>query len=303
VTNAALLVPSAWRNTLRIFMNGPDVLALEHGLLERGYTPGNLDGLFDAETEYAVKRLQRAHGLKQDGIVGPITRKHFETPPAIALPAVGFVPAQITKLTRAQAAIAFIEAVERVTGDPPSVTMLACLLAQSALETGNWQKIWNFNFGNVKAGAGWRGLKTMFRCNEVIKGKVLWFDPPHPQTHFRAFANAADGAVDVVRFLAVDSDGDGYNRYAKSWSAAVAGDPERFAIELGNAGYYTANQATYVRGVKQIFASMLPVATQALQGRTPAARVRPATSDESLRESLAELGVALGEIDGGTGLG
>jgi peptidoglycan hydrolase-like protein with peptidoglycan-binding domain len=283
-------------------MNGPDIAALEHALIERGYTPGNIDGLFDAETEYAVKKLQRAHGLKQDGIVGPITRKVFETPVAtIALPATGFVPAAKTPLSKAQAALAFIEAVERVTGDPPSPAMLACLLAQSALETGNWTAIWNFNFGNVKAGKGWRGLKTMFRCSEIIGGKEVWFDPPHVQTHFRAFASAADGAVDVVRFLAVDSDGDGHNRYAASWSAAVAGDAEAFALELGRAGYYTASKDLYVRGVKRLFATMLPVATQALQGRTPAARTRSASSEGNLREALgaaafAELEQDLGRI-------
>src|SRR3972149_10806893 len=32
-----------------------------------------LDGLFGRDTEDAVKRFQRAHGLDDDGVVGPLT--------------------------------------------------------------------------------------------------------------------------------------------------------------------------------------------------------------------------------------
>ncbi|WP_448863225.1 peptidoglycan-binding domain-containing protein [Dorea sp.] len=38
-----------------------------------GYDCGKVDGIFGGGTEKAVKNLQKAHGLVQDGIVGKRT--------------------------------------------------------------------------------------------------------------------------------------------------------------------------------------------------------------------------------------
>jgi hypothetical protein len=56
------------------FLSGPDVLALQRRLEQLGYDPGPLDGEFGPATERAVRQLQAAAGLAQDGIVGPATR-------------------------------------------------------------------------------------------------------------------------------------------------------------------------------------------------------------------------------------
>jgi len=55
-------------------LEGPDVLALQRRLVELGYRPGPLDGLYGPITESAVKAFQAAAGLVVDGIVGPRTR-------------------------------------------------------------------------------------------------------------------------------------------------------------------------------------------------------------------------------------
>jgi peptidoglycan hydrolase-like protein with peptidoglycan-binding domain len=54
-------------------MHGPAVRRLQELLIEAGHEPGPVDGIFGSETERAVKRFQFGRGLKQDGIVGPIT--------------------------------------------------------------------------------------------------------------------------------------------------------------------------------------------------------------------------------------
>ena len=96
-------------------------------------------------------------------------------------------PAKRTLLSFEEVADAIPIAFERSEGKAPTLKTVAKLLAQSSLETGNYQHMWNFNFGNVKK--RWSpddgSLFTMFRCNEILGGKVEWFDPPHLQTHFR----------------------------------------------------------------------------------------------------------------------
>ena len=59
-------------NTLKKGSKGDDVIALQHLLNVEGYKV-TIDGDFGAKTETAVKMLQKAHGLADDGIVGAKT--------------------------------------------------------------------------------------------------------------------------------------------------------------------------------------------------------------------------------------
>lgn len=63
------------RTMLKKGMEGEDVLALQTRLIELGYDLGSkgADGKFGAKTEEAVKKFQKANGLKDDGIAGPKT--------------------------------------------------------------------------------------------------------------------------------------------------------------------------------------------------------------------------------------
>lgn len=49
------------------------VMALQYLLRNRGFYKAKIDGDFGAQTEAAVRKFQRAKGLKADGIVGPQT--------------------------------------------------------------------------------------------------------------------------------------------------------------------------------------------------------------------------------------
>ena len=94
-----------------------------------------------------------------------------------------------------------LSAMRRLTGRPPTAAVLALLLAQSAFETGHWKSLHHFNFGNAKAGPNYP-LITQFRCSEVDQNGVeTFYDPPHPQCNFRAYENAAAGALDYLKVL------------------------------------------------------------------------------------------------------
>jgi N-acetylmuramoyl-L-alanine amidase len=54
-------------------MAGDDVFALQERLLELGFDTGRPGGVFDAQTEQALRAFQREFGLTEDGICGPAT--------------------------------------------------------------------------------------------------------------------------------------------------------------------------------------------------------------------------------------
>ncbi|MFC4950312.1 N-acetylmuramoyl-L-alanine amidase [Pseudonocardia sp. GCM10023141] len=54
-------------------MSGDDVVVLQERLLELGYNPGRPGGVFDEQTERALRRFQREYGLVPDGLCGPAT--------------------------------------------------------------------------------------------------------------------------------------------------------------------------------------------------------------------------------------
>jgi hypothetical protein len=151
------------------------------------------------------------------------------------------ITAEKTKLSESEATFALREGWKLVFGDFPSDDSLAILWAQSALETGRWSSIWNYNFGNIK--------KTtdhdycMYRCSEIIGGKNIYFDPPHPQTHFNAYPSAVEGAKEYIQFVSQRV------RYQAAWQELVLGNPIGYCAALKKAGYFTADLVAYTKGV------------------------------------------------------
>ncbi len=54
-------------------MRGDDVAVLQSRLVEMGFNPGRVDGIYGSVTESAVKEFQRSVGAKVDGVCGPGT--------------------------------------------------------------------------------------------------------------------------------------------------------------------------------------------------------------------------------------
>lgn len=161
------------------------------------------------------------------------------------------VPDKLTPLTLPQAIEGFHRAILRLKHEEPSPGMLAALVAQSAFECGWWRSCHCYNVGNAKASPRYEGLYCQFRCNEVIDDKLEWFDPPHPQTNFRAFESAADGIADHIKLLALSK------QYEKCWEAARSGNADLFVVECKNAGYFTGSLTQYRTAVTKIARQIL----------------------------------------------
>ncbi|MBM3655884.1 MAG: N-acetylmuramoyl-L-alanine amidase [Actinobacteria bacterium] len=54
-------------------MRGDDVAALQSRLVEMGFNPGRVDGIYGSQSEVAVKEFQKSVGVKIDGICGAAT--------------------------------------------------------------------------------------------------------------------------------------------------------------------------------------------------------------------------------------
>ncbi|HSN40657.1 MAG TPA: DUF4157 domain-containing protein [Burkholderiales bacterium] len=80
---------------VRYGSRGPAVEKIQQALIDAGFPLPvfGVDGIFESETQTAVRNYQRAHGLKVDGIVGPITMGALDAQFAGGPPAPGPVPA------------------------------------------------------------------------------------------------------------------------------------------------------------------------------------------------------------------
>jgi len=157
---------------------------------------------------------------------------------------------RLTPLTLQEARAALLEAYRRATGGPPSTRVLALLLAQSAFETGRWQKIHNFNFGNAKADLSYP-LVAQFRCSEVEQGVETFFDPPDPHCNFRAYTRASDGALDYIKVL---------QSRPHWWSGLQTEDPSAFVDALATTPkYFTGSPVVYKRAVGSLFDEFRPL--------------------------------------------
>jgi len=57
---------------------GPEVTELQKKLVQLGYVVGTVDGKFGSKTEAAIRRFQKEHGLRVDGLAGTQTIKELK---------------------------------------------------------------------------------------------------------------------------------------------------------------------------------------------------------------------------------
>lgn len=161
------------------------------------------------------------------------------------------VPNKITPLSANQVREAFYQGFIQVTGQKPSEQVLALMMAQSALETGQWSALHNYNFGNIKA-IGWPHQTTTFGAWEIINGKKETFPPGHPQTLFRAYPTPAEGAADYIITLLRDNQ---RRKPPDAWKQALlTGDPAAFSEILSRPPpYYTGDKGAYTKAVTRYY--------------------------------------------------
>ncbi len=96
-TTWRLLDDARWRLGDRVLwyapshlLTGDDVAALQRRLLDLGFDPGRIDGIFGRQTEAALREFQRNVGVAVDGTCGPLT---FAALDRLARTVVGGTPA------------------------------------------------------------------------------------------------------------------------------------------------------------------------------------------------------------------
>jgi hypothetical protein len=193
------------------------------------------------------------------------------------------LPNVINQITAPELASALVNAWRKLFDTAPARATVLLLLAQSAHETGKWKKgLHCWNIGNIKSREGDGRDWTMFRCREVIGGKTVWFDPPHPATRFRAFRTLAEGAIDHLAFLR------GSKRYADAWKAVERGAPTAFAQTLKAGGYYTDPVEVYSRALNSFF--------KEFDRTLPAELEPPAIDDETAARAKALVALSLQDL-------
>lgn len=246
--------------TLRRGDQHPDV-AVWQGVIGVGQ-----DGKFGPFTEAATRAWQRNRGLDPDGVVGRASWT------AASLPVPTDAGEAVTPRRTTVNFPTYADAV-RDAHEGASLEMIAVLWSQYMIETGG-KACWNWNIGNVKKVTGdgydWHHLQGVWevvtpeRAAEFVASgqatystnpshlksaapgrKVVVFQPPHPETRFRAYPSLDVAMRKHVEFLK--------RRYGAGWQSAEKGDVPGFAKALKQRGYYTASEASYAAGMMRHF--------------------------------------------------
>jgi hypothetical protein len=141
-------------------------------------------------------------------------------------------------------------------GTQPKRESILCLLAHYQTENGSGAWCWNLtNLRHPKASTS--DYCTIPYCSEVIGGHERYFardtqaqvalaarkivstiQPDMCQ--FAAYRTLAEGVAAYLAFLKQP-------RYARSWSAMLAGEPNAYALALHDDRFYTADPGRYAK--------------------------------------------------------
>lgn len=143
-------------------------------------------------------------------------------------------PATHTPLTQEEASGALANAFLELTGIEPTRGQHAMLMAHSALETGQWKKMYGYNWGFVT----------------TPPGKRPWFEFSSSDPHkYRWFATAAEGAKDWL--IAIR------DKWPAAWALLDSGDTAAYVHALKHQGkigeYFEAPEADYSAGVGKLY--------------------------------------------------
>jgi hypothetical protein len=184
----------------------------------------------------AERRFERGATAERQEFAGVLARAQGSALPGS--PETTLVPATRTRLSTPEAKSALRGAWEHEFGHPPSEKTLAILVGQWAHETGSGRAMLNYNFGGIK-GTGPSGQSALYQTREGWGSTEV-----RVQDRFRAYGSAAEGANDYVSLLA--------RRYPDAVQSAERGDPVGFVQALKARGYFTGNEAAYIKSVTSL---------------------------------------------------
>ena len=144
------------------------------------------------------------------------------------------LPATRTPFTARELLDALTAAFSDQMGQPPTHPALVILAGQIGLETANGTACFDWDVGNFKAvpGADYQAFRTW----EIVGGKRV-----DMVCRFAAFPSLQVGIEAYLHAM--------YTRWGAAWHYACLGDAAGFAHALKAAGYYTADEGEYARGV------------------------------------------------------
>lgn len=143
------------------------------------------------------------------------------------------VEALQTPISGSEAAKALASAYRRYVGRRPSHETLSILAAHWAHETNQGAAMYNYNFGGIK-GVGPTGAYAVHRTHEGAGIRTQ-----RKRLRFRAYLDATSGAMDYLSLL--------QRLYGPALEGAQRGDIVAFVQELKRGGYFSDDEAVYLR--------------------------------------------------------
>ena len=175
-------------------------------------------------------------------------------------------PAKRTPVTPEQVFLALGTAWQLLTGSPPDRKVLHILHAQSALETGHWKSVMNYNLGGAKkhGDCDWTFFTTTERlphkaADQLIssakpgevtvlkqddKFKTVKVSGKQSMNCFASWDDLDTAAKDHLALL--------FRRFPTAVEAAKKGDATGYVRELKKRGYFTASEEEYSKIVNSI---------------------------------------------------
>lgn len=175
-------------------------------------------------------------------------------------------PARATPVTPEQVFLALGTAWQMLTGTPPDRKVLHILHAQSALETGHWKSIMNFNLGGAKKHGDndWCYFTTTERFKDDVAQRYVSSSKPGEVTVLKqgeGFTTLKFSGKQQMNCFASWETLDAaakahlellFNRYPKAIERARIGDAKGYVRELKKGGYFTASEDEYTKIVDSI---------------------------------------------------
>lgn len=172
-----------------------------------------------------------------------------------------------TPVTPEQVFLALGAAWQMLAGATPDRKIIHILHAQSALETGHWKSISNYNLGGAKkhGECDWCYFTTTERFPSATADKYLASSKPGAEVTllkdengmktlkfsgkqnmncFASWETLEDASRDHLALL--------FKRFPKAIEQAKRGDAKAYVHELKKAGYFTASEEDYAKIVDSI---------------------------------------------------